>query len=172
MRKNAESKEEIYLVSLDTFMLMAVMGITIGVLFVIVNPIAKPPDIITFPPAGEITIHAFNRIWDDSSLDEIGEVVTDSLLEILPAGKYRSKDDNSIKYYNKNSMGVRTFTLLYGFDNETDLYNLNYRLTISTGEYFFFIEDAEEDETKSKNEKIMNEIGKYPVLNENLFGVQ
>ena len=32
---------EIYLISLDTFMIVAVMGITLGLLFIVINPTAK-----------------------------------------------------------------------------------------------------------------------------------
>jgi len=39
--KKATDTGEIYLLSLDTFMLLAVMGITIGLLFIVVNPTAK-----------------------------------------------------------------------------------------------------------------------------------
>jgi len=169
MIRAAESKEEIYLVSLDTFMLMAVMGITIGVLFVIVNPIAKPPDFSPPTPTGEINVSAFERIWSDNSLREVDEVKADSILATLPLGKYRSKDDNSIKYYQKRSRGIRTLTIYYGLDYERDIYVLNYRLTRSTGEWFFFTENAEEDQTKLQNEEIMNEIREYPTLNESLF---
>ena len=38
MRKNNDNSSQIYLLSLDTFMIMTVMGITLGIIFFILNP--------------------------------------------------------------------------------------------------------------------------------------
>jgi len=41
IREDKSSQQDIYLLSLDTFMIMAVMGITIGILFILFNPTLK-----------------------------------------------------------------------------------------------------------------------------------
>lgn len=38
MRNNNDNSSQIYLLSLDTFMIMTVMGITLGIIFFILNP--------------------------------------------------------------------------------------------------------------------------------------
>jgi len=55
---------EIYLLSLDTFMIMAVMGLTLGTIFFIVNPnLALSDDLVTQEMESSVTSTEFNRCF-------------------------------------------------------------------------------------------------------------
>ncbi|MBC8213751.1 MAG: hypothetical protein ISR90_05855 [Candidatus Marinimicrobia bacterium] len=88
--KRSQDTGEIYLISLDTFMLMAVLGITLGILFIVLNPTAglstrlftKDADIID-----SISISDFTKLRDKldvySDIKQINQKVND-----LSEGEY------------------------------------------------------------------------------------
>lgn len=83
-RRKASSidQSEMYMLSLDTFMLMAVMGITVGILFIVVNPalsIIERMVMDKIPSLEDISLRKFNQISSGlaeySNIDDIDDLI-------------------------------------------------------------------------------------------------
>ena len=157
MRAAQESKEEIYLISLDTFMLMAVMGITIGVLFVIVNPMVKPiRDIIEKPLVLEISKQEYERILTEEKVpNSKGQSDT-----------YRVLKPNMLVY--GHQQGSRSSELEVYFTNSKspDIYDLSFYF-VPPGDLGYEYKESPSTKTDTlHNEKIISFIKLFPVLSE------
>lgn len=167
MRLSRESMEEVYLISLDTFMLMAVMGITIGVLFVIVNPMAKPG---AWEPKIEIQFElsqtAYARVTNDQSINIVNSPITKEKIHNYQTGVYQYLDGvNKIFYYSIENNEMIELKLYYTYDSSEDVFNLKLRYYPSKGANYSYNKKPSTPSDHQRNEAIMSLIsGKLKTL--------
>jgi len=106
--RRSPSKVDIYVISLDTFMLLAVLGITIGILFIIISPMLnyEKVGVAQIKDKFTCTKMEFNQIINET--DFIIEVDDD----FIPLNYFLPEDTPIQRYYNTSYRGVNNTKLI------------------------------------------------------------
>lgn len=155
---------EIYLISLDTFMIVAVMGITLGLLFIVINPTAGFNPVIGIQPI---------------KLEELQQKDYETLIKGLP--KYDDQDtidrelekmfnDDIVRFVDITNEGVIKIIQVFRQDDENNRLELGLEWDDSKSTYEYWVhfdrgEIYKEWEGNKPNIEIMRQVEKWPLLN-------
>ncbi|MFQ6610992.1 MAG: hypothetical protein ACE5D7_09380 [Fidelibacterota bacterium] len=95
MKRNRD-RSEIYILSLDTFMLLAVLGITLGILFLVVNPLLNPGVVLPVAAISDRTVEEYNTLFAQYEFVEI-----DTSISLDLAFFNEHKKGNKLRVINK-----------------------------------------------------------------------
>jgi len=178
IREEQSSQQDVYLLSLDTFMIMAVMGITVGILFILFNPTLRGSVSHIKPVATLRTIDQteYNEFTQDPSVRKISsyselfltrESFPDGHQEILilSSGGYVQRG-----YYTKTSSGeIHQISLEF-----TPIGDAKYKLSlqyIDPEENTYIYKSDTDEESEAHNTLILNMVDFWPGLRNQLFEV-
>ena len=155
---------EIYLISLDTFMIVAVMGITLGLLFIVINPTAGLNPVIGIQPI---------------KLEELQQKDYETLIKGLP--KYDDQDtidrelekmfnDDIVRFVDITNEGVIKIIQVFRQDDENNRLELGLTWDNSRDAFVFWVYYVrgityKEWEGNKPNKEIMRQVEKWPLLN-------